>query len=389
MEIYNLINSKDIGKHCEKIKHQFNTIETAVIINRCKKIDIDKKIDLYKDILDNYPDMEISLTYVKKIKKKYSNQTIKKLVQEEIDRIERAKKDFFKNGSESVYVLEPYYPMMLDDLKNINDFNIYLNSEVKYGNSYSKIMEAVANHKKEFIYKMDYYNIVKKALYGSNDVDVIAEHFVNGEKSIMSDVWYNKFVKEEIYKIKLCDLIIKIPTPFEQGDILVNWNMAIPNESADYDTVFVLEELSDDDFGASGYKSSTIYNEYFRTQYIGDYDNFEYYKEELSDYNRILKPISSYLKNKISLEEFLNGYELFKNHNALDPFCWDKDEEKLKLIGFSEEEIGEVIDCECRNILTTEEYNNKEFRSKFFLNSMIDKADVETLKEIYMRIIGK
>ena len=165
--------------------------------------------------------------------------------------------------------------------------------------------------------------------------------------------------------------------------------MAIPNESADYDTVFVLEELSDDDFGASGYKSSTIYNEYFRTQYIGDYDNFEYYKEELSDYNRILKPISSYLKNKISLEEFLNGYELFKNHNALDPFCWDKDEEKLKLIGFSEEEIGEVIDCECRNILTTEEYNNKEFRSKFFLNSMIDKADVETLKEIYMRIIGK
>ena len=58
-------NTKDIGKHCEKIKHQFNTIETAVIINRCKKIDIDKKIDLYKDILDNYPDMEISLTYVK------------------------------------------------------------------------------------------------------------------------------------------------------------------------------------------------------------------------------------------------------------------------------------------------------------------------------------
>ena len=52
------------------IKYQFNTIEIAVIINRCKKIDIDKKIDLYKDILDNYSDMEISLTYVKKNRKR-------------------------------------------------------------------------------------------------------------------------------------------------------------------------------------------------------------------------------------------------------------------------------------------------------------------------------
>ena len=95
MEVYNLINSRDIGKHCEKIKYQFNTIEIAVIINRCKKIDIEKKIDLYKDILDNYPDMEISLTY---IEKEYSNQTIKKLVQEEIDRIEKAKQDFLKTN---------------------------------------------------------------------------------------------------------------------------------------------------------------------------------------------------------------------------------------------------------------------------------------------------
>lgn len=39
MEEYNLINSKDVGKHCEKIRYQFNTIETAVIINRCKKIE--------------------------------------------------------------------------------------------------------------------------------------------------------------------------------------------------------------------------------------------------------------------------------------------------------------------------------------------------------------
>ena len=387
MHVYNLINSRDIGKYCEKIKYQFNTIEIAVIINRCKKIDIDKKIDLYQDILDNYPDMEISTTYVENIEKEYGNQTIKKLVQEEIGRIKKAKQDFFKSKSELLYIFEPYCSI-LHEMEDIKCFNIYLNSEVKYRNSYSKIIEVATNQVKEGIYKTDYYNIVKKSLYSTNDVDVIAEYFVKDGNSILSNIKYNKYVLDEIHKLRLCDLCINIPIPFERGDILVNWKMAIPNKKVDYDNVFVLEELFDKGFGASGYKSSTICNEYFRTEYIGDYDNFEYYKGELNGNNRILKPISSYLKNKISLEEFLNGYKLFKNWYALDPFL-DKDEEKLKLIGFSKEEIGEVIDCECRNILTTEEYNNKKYRSMFYLNSLVDIADEETLEEIYTKVADK
>ena len=85
--------------------------------------------------------------------------------------------------------------MILEDLKNINHFNIYLNNEIKYGNSYSEIKGVATSQVKEGIYKIDYYNIAKKSLHNANDIDVIAEHFVNGENSIMSDIWYNKYTK--------------------------------------------------------------------------------------------------------------------------------------------------------------------------------------------------
>lgn len=356
MNIYSLINSRDIEKYCKKIKHQFNTIEVAVLINRCKKVDIDKKITLYQEVLDHYSDMEISTSYVEETHKLQNKQTIKELVQEEIERIEKIKQCLSNNKSKSIYIFEPYSPIILDDMEDIESFNNYLNVELKYENTYNKITEVAKNQIKKGIYKINYYNIVKKSLYSTNDVDVIAEYFVNNGNPILSNIRYNKYSKyilDEIYKLRLCDLSINIPTPFEQGDILVNWDKTIPNESVDYDTVFVLESLSGKNWNAKGYKSSTIHDEGFCNQSIIDYDSFEYYKGKMTGNYKILKAISNYLKNKISLDDLINSYDRFKNSNNLRPLVV-KDEEELERMGFSKADMEEVNNYENEIILTEE-----------------------------------
>lgn len=59
LDEYDLINSLSIGNYCRKIKHKFNTEELAVLVYRNKRMSIDEKISIYKNLIKNYPDMEV------------------------------------------------------------------------------------------------------------------------------------------------------------------------------------------------------------------------------------------------------------------------------------------------------------------------------------------
>ena len=69
-----------------------------------------------------------------------------------------------------------------------------------------------------------------------------------------------------------------------------------------------------------------------------NYDSFEYFKGKLDGKYRILKAISSLMKNKISIDLFLYAYEEFKMNDRSNMKLWYS-EEGLKLAGFSEEDI--------------------------------------------------
>lgn len=72
-----------------------------------------------------------------------------------------------------------------------------------------------------------------------------------------------------------------------------------------------------------------------------NYDSFEYFKGKLAGKYRILKAISSLMKNKISIELFLDAYEEFKIEKKESIGYWYL-EEGLKLAGFSDEDIKEL-----------------------------------------------
>ena len=72
-----------------------------------------------------------------------------------------------------------------------------------------------------------------------------------------------------------------------------------------------------------------------------DYDSFEYYDGNFTGKDRILKDISSFIKDKIGLELFIHAYDYYKNDykNNMPNFYTD---EGLKLAGFSEEDIKKI-----------------------------------------------
>lgn len=72
-----------------------------------------------------------------------------------------------------------------------------------------------------------------------------------------------------------------------------------------------------------------------------NYDSFEYFNGKLSGKYRILKAISSFMKNKISLELFLDAYEEFKIDDRKNIGNWYA-EENLKLAGLSDEDIKKL-----------------------------------------------
>lgn len=74
---------------------------------------------------------------------------------------------------------------------------------------------------------------------------------------------------------------------------------------------------------------------------VFDYDSWEYFEGKLEGYERILKTISSLMKNEIGIDLLLNAYEVIKSDYNKESLHWYTDEE-LELVGFSKDDIENI-----------------------------------------------
>lgn len=74
---------------------------------------------------------------------------------------------------------------------------------------------------------------------------------------------------------------------------------------------------------------------------VFDYDSWEYFEGKLEDFERILKAISSLLRNRIGPDLLLNAYEIIKSDNNKESLHWYTDE-GLELVGFSKDDIENI-----------------------------------------------
>ena len=59
LNIYRFINSRDIRKHLEDLKYEFNALEAAWLIYQCADATLEEKHDAWIWIIENIPDMEV------------------------------------------------------------------------------------------------------------------------------------------------------------------------------------------------------------------------------------------------------------------------------------------------------------------------------------------
>ncbi len=330
---YDLINSKAISNYCREIKHQFNTEELAVLVYRNNKMSIEEKIVKYQDLINNYPDMEV----VERINCRHYD-SVKKMIQNEIDRLKKLYGDIIKEDKNCVYTWEEYnrstksYSRTSDVINNIKS-------------TYKEVYKDVTDYIKEYNDTIS-FSITKK--YLDNKENIYAEYIVINMQP--------KLIKVSRNGENLPDMdgiFVNLPVPFKKGDILVT---KIFNDSHEK-SIFVLNNLtiwdkrmSEKTFIRNLDTSDMIGNGYYLNDdtpqivldHVFDYDSFEFFDGELDGTNRILKLISSFLKGKIdNLELFIKAYESFKsNYDGKMPNIFT--DEYLKLAGFSNWNISQI-----------------------------------------------
>ena len=340
---YNLINSKAISDYCRSIKHKFNTEELAVLVYRNKKMNIEEKIDKYKDLIKNYPDMEV----IERINCKHYD-SIKEMIENEISRLENLYHKFISKNEDCIYTWIEYNKSTLQyDYRN-----------------------AIKNTKKTF---EEAYKEVSDYVKEYNDTisfEIIMKDFNNWENNITG---YYVIENKEIKLINLIEnknnfldidnIFLNMPTPFKKGDILISNSKA--KNYGDFGEIFVLDYLStwrknlDELLKKGNYDSSDMigYGYYLygedSTEFVldhkWDYDSFEYYDGELTGKNRILKDISSFIKGKIGLELFIHAYDFYKTEykNEMTEFYTD---EGLKLAGMTSKDIERINHKKKKNV---------------------------------------
>ena len=340
---YNLINSKAISDYCRSIEHKFNTEELAVLVYRNKKMNIEEKIDKYKDLIKNYPDMEV----IERINCKHYD-SIKEMIENEISRLEDLYHKFISKNEDCIYTWIEYNKSTLQ----YDHRNTIKNTKKTFEEAYKEVSD----------YVKEYNDTIS--------FEIIMKDFNNWENNITG---YYVIENKEIKLINLIEnknnfldidnIFLNMPTPFKKGDILISNSKA--KNYGDFGEIFVLDYLStwrknlDELLKKGNYDSSDMigYGYYLygedSTEFVldhkWDYDSFEYYDGELTGKNRILKDISSFIKGKIGLELFIHAYDFYKTEykNEMTEFYTD---EGLKLAGMTSKDIERINHKKKKNV---------------------------------------
>lgn len=333
---YDLINSIAIGDYCREIKHKFNTEELAVLIYRNKRMSIDEKVVKYKDLIDNYLDMEV----IERINCKHYD-SVKDMIRGEIARLETLKEELITDEDNVVYTYTEYSKTTKQWDKWHREFD-----HIK--KSYKEIDEEITEYIEEYDDTLA-YKVYKK--YLNDNKTITAEYQIINKKRLMVNIEDSNC----IHSLDLDNIFLNIPTPFKEGDILVYcWDTPYREGVVpDKDDIFVLDYLCtwrenlEEHLAKGNHDSSDMIGYgYFifedSNKIIYDdkwnYDSFEYYDGDLNGIHRTLKAISSFMKKEISIDLLLHAYEEFKTENRI-PFMDCYTEESLKLAGCSEKDI--------------------------------------------------
>ncbi len=343
MDIYSYLNSPDVAEHCRRIGHSFNAVESAFIINDCRRISIAEKHRLYREIMETMPDMEIPNPHVfheKNPDLSLFHQLEKLIAAEEriLYRMHTGREGWFYS-----------YRIAFADSDCVTDYEGFYST-------YDKAVEAAKTRLQRFSDSCPTVMIEQLTTDSEKTICV----YLNADFEI-SFILPESVNDEDFYSF-LYELWVYIPTPFKKGDLVcgVNGTFVYPTRCSQEPMVLhgmccwncdaaeierMQKHCDSSDMTAYGWwldPNGHIYDEFSHSYY-----NLTYYTGETEpikgeifrrrDY-RLLTAISAFLQKKININMLLIANDAIRaERNWNDSFPgWDYVEEEYDKAGITD-----------------------------------------------------
>jgi len=319
VDIYDFFNSPDVADYCRSLGHSFNSVESAVMINKSNYRTLTEKHAAYRTIIAEYPDMEIL--------DNLHNEPIEsfhKSLEEAIIHDEFLLAEFLKPETGTVYQVKITYSG-----RSSSYWGNYEELFTSYEDAVTEIKKAHELESEEEV-PSTISSHIKKNYIGSRDY-LYAEVSPTGEvirlyaDCMPSRELYNKQIDTSNF---LDSFYINVPVPFKPGDL-------VEDLSGDFrgfmGSVYVLRNISNEQPGSD--TSDTVAWVYYEAdgsiecECMHFYPDLQYCRKELDGEARILEYVSLYKQDKLCLchllrvQRFLVGDKITGQLTS----CWDND----------------------------------------------------------------
>lgn len=332
MDIYSLINSKAIADHCRKISHSFTPLEMAYLINENRSLNIAQKHALFKEIIEQQPDMEV-------LERPWTPHfaSLHTFLQTYMELQNKYLGIFFREEANCVYSFGTKYSNDHDCDWDDRVFSSLTDCKTTIKNHSIYFFQEEDASENDFAEKQDLDLRIEKRWITSVENEYPGYMKVSfGCGNLPTKIWDDATViSAEDRKILTAfeGLWLEIPTPFQKGDILVDNRNAATTEAG---APFVLEWIPYWDEGGKYTKlistlreagdnvdyATGIYRQENNGAILCDhgpsYLDLEYCNKELCGRERILTAVSNYLKGEIPLDLLLHSYDILMSKEHAD-----------------------------------------------------------------------
>lgn len=314
MNAIDFINSKDIREYLEKIEYKFTPLQSTYIID-CSKKPLTEKHEAFRELIANTDDCEI-----KERRNFESFKSLHKFLEAYIEHQECLTKALYEEEPGSVYCYA-----YVDRRGYFRDYDVYNCYNACFDDAKHLLMSE--NEKAEEITKFYIHKKVFKSQF-AEAADVIEAEYNSGFELV--NIKLNFDADKEKYKCPWKNynlfeyLWVNIPVPFKKGDIIINrYDRVSENEPMVYTGLITDYKRTESDekhesrirrYEDEGDETDMCYYAISVNDTLNVWDdhhtsylNIEYYNEELTGRYRMLKPISSYMKEEISMDLLING----------------------------------------------------------------------------------
>ena len=311
-EIYDYINSADERRYLREINYRFTSDETAWLISECDHLTLAERHSAWKKVIDTMPDCQLHSPHFNSCgnSRVYMlHETLKKIMEYESTLLS----EFFSPDSNHVYQFEIYSDDPKTQIKVAHSCMVF--------SDYQSCLDFAKNELDDCsdvpVFSVAVY---RQCIASDARICVILDNSGNFEvKSCSMDGKdsYDQSDPDSEIPFIFSDLWFCFPSPFQKGDIVWCRNP----QSGYVDGPLVLDDTTSmrcaerpgyrgsdsTDMNVAGYYLGTDGMLYYDVNF--NYMNYEFYPQDrLTGRERVLKTVSSFLKNRISVDLLVNSY---------------------------------------------------------------------------------